>query len=88
MATTEKLENTETRENSAASSGPLGPDTHFLREEGGDSTAAAEFGLVPSPDAPALALQPWAGCLTSQSWFPPLCNGNNYGPCPWGCCED
>lgn len=48
MAAAEKLENTETRENSAASSGPLGPDVRILREEGGDSTAATAFAWFPA----------------------------------------
>lgn len=42
------------------------------------------FRLVPSPDLAALAVQPRAGCLTSQSWSPPLCDGNNDGPCLMG----
>ena len=55
---------------------PNHPSTLVIREPG--------FHLVPRPDLAALAVQPRAGCLMFQSWFPPLCGGNNDGPCLMG----
>ena len=63
-----------------ASSGPPGRWAHPGERKAviRDLTAAAGF---IQPDLAALAVPSQTHCLTSWSWFPPLCNGDNYGLC-------